>query len=104
MNIKRQDTVLVIAGKDRNKTGKVQRVIKDENKLVIEGVNISKKHVKPSKLNPTGGIIDVTKPLDISNVLVICPHCSKAVKVSHKVTEKGKTRVCRKCGASLDQE
>lgn len=104
MNIKRGDNVLITKGKDRNKTGKVVKSIALTNKVVIEGINITKRHVKPTKANPQGGIIDITRPVSASNAMIICPHCTKAVRVSYKQTEKGKLRVCRKCQAALDQE
>ncbi|MDO8513335.1 MAG: 50S ribosomal protein L24 [bacterium] len=104
MKIKKGDTVLVITGKDRNKTGKVIRTLSSENKIVVEGINIVKKHVKPTRGKPQGGIIDITKPIAISKALIICPSCSKAVRIGCKLSEKGKLRICRKCNASVDQE
>lgn len=104
MKIKRSDTILVISGKDRNKTGKVTKVIPVTGRVVVEGINISKKHIKPSRINPQGGIIDITRPIPISNVMIVCPHCSKTTRVGYKVTEKGKMRICKHCQAALDQE
>ncbi len=104
MKIKRTDTVLIITGKDRNKVGKVTKVIPAQRKIVVEGINIAKKHLKPTSANAKGGIIDITRPITISNAMVVCPHCAKATRVGYQDTEKGKIRICRLCEASLDQE
>ena len=104
MKIKRGDTILVIAGKNRNKTGKVTKVIKEKDRIAVEGINIAKKHIKPNRTSPQGGIIDITRPIPVSNAMVICPHCSKATRIGCKITEKGKLRVCKHCDAALDQE
>lgn len=104
MKIRRQDKILVILGKDRNKTGIVEKTHPTNNTVLVEGINIYKRHIKPSKRNPQGGIIDVVKPIKISNISVICPHCSKATRIGIKTTEKGKVRICRHCQESLDQE
>lgn len=104
MKIKRTDTVLIIAGRDRNKTGKVVKVLPTKGKIAVEGINIVKKHLKPTKANAKGGIIDITRPIPISNAMVVCPHCSKATRVGHQETEKGKIRICKQCKAALDQE
>lgn len=104
MKIKKSDTILVLSGKDRNKTGKVIRVIPSENKIVVDGINIVKKHVKPSKANPQGGIINITKPITTAKAMVVCPHCSKATRVGYQITEKGKLRICKQCEAAVDQE
>jgi len=104
MKIKKGDTILVINGKDRNKTGKVLRVLPTQDSIVVDGINITKKHVKPSRSNPQGGIIDITKPIANSKVMVICPHCSKATRVGYQLNEKGKLRICKQCEAAVDQE
>lgn len=104
MNIKKSDTVLIITGRDKNKTGKVVRVIPTESKIVVEGINIVKKHIKPSKGNPQGGIADITRPITTCKAMVICPGCSKATRIGYKITDKGKMRICRHCQAAVDQE
>lgn len=100
--IKKQDNVLVAAGRDKGKTGKVLGIKKKAGKAVVEGVNVYKKHQKPSKKYPQGGIIDVTVPIEMSNLMVICKTCNKAVKVRFKNTGKDKRRICAKCGEVVD--
>jgi large subunit ribosomal protein L24 len=102
MRIKKNDNVAVIAGKDKGKSGLVERVFPKENKLVVKGIAIAKKSVKPSRKAPQGGIIEINQKIDASDVMMICPACGKLTKVEYKVTEKGKTRVCKKCNQSLE--
>jgi len=101
MKIRKGDTVLVIAGKDRGKQGSIQQVVSKENKVVVTGVSIHKHHLKPSRKNPHGGILDIPSAIDVSNVLVICPHCGKPSRVAYKKTDTVKERICRKCEGSL---
>jgi len=101
MKIKTNDTVMVSKGKDVGKTGKVERVIIKKGKVVVSGVNIYKKHGKPTKKNPKGGIIDKTMPIRVENVTLVCPHCSKPTKVGYKIINKAKIRICRKCQDQL---
>lgn len=98
MNIIKGDIVLVLNGKDRAKTGKVVLIDPKSSKALVEGVNVYKKHVKPSKKYPQGGIIDVNARISLSNLMVICPSCKKATKVNAKNLRKEKRRVCKKCG------
>lgn len=102
MKIKKNDNVMILAGKDKGKTGVVERVFPALDKLVVKGIALAKKHVKPSKKNPSGGIIDINQKIQASNALVVCPNCSKPTRVSYQVSEKGKTRVCKKCGQSIE--
>ena len=104
MTIKKGDTVLVITGKDKGKTGKVDAVYSDKNKVLVDNVNIVTKHQKPKSQQDKGGIVKKTAPIDASNVLVVCPVCNKATRVAHKEIDGKKVRVCKKCGASLDKE
>lgn len=104
MKIKKGDNVMVICGKDRGKKGLVIQSLPKIGKVVVTGLNLAKKHLKPSKKNPHGGIINQPLPIDVSNILVVCPHCSRPVRVSYKIPPAGgggKERVCRKCGVSL---
>jgi len=102
-NIKRNDTVLVIAGKDKGKKGKVLRVIKDKNKLVVESVNVYKKHQKPTPANQEGGIVEKSMPIDVSNVQPVCPKCSEKTSFRRKEVEGGKrVRYCNKCSQTVD--
>ena len=104
--IKKGDTVLVIAGKDKGTQGAVLRVLPKKEGVVIERVNISKKHQRPvqagrGQVQP--GIIEFEAPIHWSNVMLICPQCSEATRVGFRVTEDNmKVRVCRKCGQDID--
>jgi len=98
MKITKGDIVLVAAGKDRGKTGKVISVDAVSGRAIVEGLNIYKKHVKPSKKYPQGGIIDKNQPIQISNLMIICQGCKKAVKVKMKNFGKEKRRACKNCG------
>jgi len=93
MKLRRDDMVVVITGRDKGKTGKVLAVVPKENKVVVEGVNVVKKHTKPSQKNPKGGILDVTKAIDASKVMVIDPKTGKPARIGFNVTAKGKERV-----------
>lgn len=104
MNIKKGDTVYVITGKDKGKSGKVTAVYSDKNKVLIENVNIVTKHQKPKSQQDKGGIVKKPAPIDASNVMVVCPVCNKATRISHKEIDGKKARICKKCGASLDKE
>ena len=95
MKLRRDDMVVVIAGRDKGKTGKVVAVIPKENKVVVEGVNIVKKHTKPSAKVPKGGILDVTKAIDVSKLMVIDPKSGKPARIGYNVTANGKERVFR---------
>lgn len=102
MKIKKNDNVAVITGKDKGKSGIVERVFPTENKIVIKGIAIAKKSVKPSKKAPQGGIIEVNQKVNSSNVMIICTSCGKLTKIAYNVSEKGKTRICKKCKLSLE--
>ena len=103
-NIRRDDTVLVIAGKDRGKSGKVNRVIREKDRVVVAGVNIATKHVKNRPGIRQAGIIHVEAPLHISNVMLMCPHCAKPTRVGHRFQEDGtKVRVCKRCNDVIDK-
>lgn len=104
MTVKSGDNVLVITGKDKGKTGKVTAVYADENKVLIDNVNIVSKQQKPKSQQDKGGIFKRPAPIEASNVLVVCPVCNKATRVAHKEIDGKKVRVCKKCGASLDKE
>lgn len=93
MKLRRDDMVIVITGRDKGKAGKIMTVIPKENKVVVEGVNVVKKHTKPSNKNPKGGILDVTKAIDVSKLMVIDPKSGKPARIGYNVTAKGKERV-----------
>jgi large subunit ribosomal protein L24 len=101
MKIKRGDNVMVLSGNDKGKTGEVLDINPKEQKVVVKGVNIRKKHVKPRKAGEEGGIIPSEFPIDSSNVNIICPKCGKTAKIGYKVEDGKKVRICKKCGAEL---
>ena len=101
MNIKKNDKVVVISGKDKGKEGKVLRSDPSAGKLVVEGVNVASKHQKPKKQGEQGGIIKMETPIYACKVMVVCPKCGKPTHVAHKVDGDKKVRVCKKCGAEL---
>lgn len=97
MEIKSGDTILIIAGKDKGKSGKVTEVYPKNNRLVIEGLNIVRKHVRPKKEGEKGQRVEVPRPIDVSNVKIICPKCKQAARIGHRLIEKSKVRICKKC-------
>ena len=101
MNIKKGDTVVVLSGKDKGKQGKVLGTVPADGKVVVEGINMVTCHVKPRKQGETGGIVKREAALAACKVQVVCPKCSKATRVSYKIENGKKTRVCKKCGAEL---
>lgn len=95
--IKKGDTVLILLGKDRGKSGLVTNVLVKDNKVAVEAVNTFKRHVRKYQ-GLEGGVINITKPLDLSNVALVCPKCKKATRVGFVVNKDGKKiRVCKKC-------
>lgn len=104
MKIHVNDTILVLAGKDRGKTGKVLNVSEKCHEIVVEKVNIRTKHIKKKRPGESGQRIQFEAAVDASNAAVICPHCKKKTRVSHGFLENGKKyRKCKKCSQSLDQ-
>ncbi|OGR63890.1 MAG: 50S ribosomal protein L24 [Elusimicrobia bacterium GWB2_63_22] len=97
LKLKKKDTIIVLAGKDKGKKGEVKEIIPSDRKVVVMGINIVSKHKKTTKAKP-GGIHKVEAPMDISNVQLVCPKCGKPARV--KVTVQGgeKMRACKKCG------
>lgn len=104
MSIKKGDIVLVIAGKDKGKTGKVLETNPKDAKVLVDGVNIVTKHKKPKSQQDKGGIVKKPAAIEASNVQVVCGVCGKATRVSHKTVDGKNVRICKKCGASLDKE
>ena len=101
MKIKKGDTVQVLSGNDKGKTGEVLEIIPKLQKVIVKGVNVRKKHVKPRKQGEEGGIISVEVAIHSSKVNVVCPKCGKATKVGYSEEKGEKIRVCKKCGAKL---
>ena len=99
MNIRKDDKVVVISGKDKGKEGKVLISNPKAGKLIVEGVNVATKHQKPRKQGEEGGIIKMETPIYACKVMVVCPKCGKPTRVAHKLADGKKVRVCKKCGA-----
>lgn len=100
MKLKRNDKIIVISGKDRGKTGKIEKILPRKNRAIVTGINIAKKSVRPSKKAPKGGQIEFHAPIDLSNLKYICPTCNKPSKVIIKRDSQGKkNRVCKNCQA-----
>ena len=102
MKVKKNDTVLVITGKDAGKTAKVLTALPKANKVIVDGINVQKKHKKARNAQDVSGIQNQAGPIDVSNVMVVCPVCNKATRVAYQVEGDKKARVCKKCGAFLD--
>ena len=101
MNIKKDDKVVVLSGKDKGKQGQILVSDPKAMKVIVEGVNVATKHQKPRKQGEEGGIIKVDTPIYVSKVQLVCPKCGKATRVGHKIADGKKVRVCKKCGAEI---
>lgn len=102
MKLKKGDQVVVIKGKDKSRKGKIEKVFPKEGKVLIPGINLYKKHLRPQGEGKPGGIIDIVKPLRVANVALVCPKCGRPTRIGYQINKGGgKSRVCRKCGASL---
>ena len=105
MNVRRGDTVLILAGKDRGKRGTVERVEKTKRGfgVVIPGINMAKRHQRARSRTQSAGIIDLPVPIHVSNVQVVCPRCNKPTRVGHGQLEGGRRgRVCKQCGEQIE--
>lgn len=102
MIVKKNDKILVIKGKDKGKTGTIEKVLPQKKMIVVTAINIFKKSQKTSRKNPHGGIIDINMPLAVGNIMLICPRCNKATKIGYKLAGKNKLRICKKCHESVD--
>ena len=103
MKIRKGDTVRVLAGKDKGREGQVTRAIPSQDKVIIEGVNLAKRHQKPTSATMQGGIIDKAMPLDVSNVAVLSPSDGRPTRVGYRFNDAGdKVRICRRTGVDLD--
>ncbi len=102
LKIKKGDTVKVLSGKDRGKTGEVMRAIPETGKVIVEGVNTAKRHQRPTRATMQGGIIDKDMPIPVANVAIVCPKGGHTTRVGYRVDADGtKVRVCKKCGGEL---
>ena len=97
------DEVLVTAGRDKGKKGRVQKVITRENKVVVEGINIYKRHKKATK-NQKSGIYEVARPIPLANVVVVCPKCSRLTRIGFRIEGSKKYRICKKCNGRLEDK
>ncbi len=103
LHVKKGDTVMILAGKDKSKTGKIQQIVPKKNGVLVEGLNIVKRHSR-ARGNEPGGIIEKEAPINISNVMIYCGTCKKAVRTKASLLDDGKkVRVCVKCGESFDK-
>ena len=104
MKIKKGDNVLVIAGKDRGKKGKITQALLPNDKVVVDGVNKTFRHVKPRREGEKGQKIEFFAPVSVSNVKLLCPKCNKPVRIGYKLSKDNKTkqRICRKCEEAID--
>jgi len=103
-HVKKGDTVIVLSGKDKDKKGKVLRVLPSEGRVLVEGVNVMKRHTKPTRLVPQGGVIEKAEPLPLARVMVVCPKCSRPTRVARSVAGDGEhVRLCKECGREIDK-
>ena len=103
MQIHKNDSVMVIAGKERGKTGKVLRVLSDKDAIIIERINLVKRHSKPRGPQQPGGIVEKEASIHASNLMIMCDKCNAPVRVGRKILSDGKKiRICRRCGEALD--
>jgi|TARA_B100001013_G_C24555231_1_gene420241 large subunit ribosomal protein L24 len=103
--VRKNDNVVVVAGKDRGKRGRVLRVVPDKNRVVVEGVNFIKKHTRPNpQANVKGGIVEREAALHASNVQIVCPECGAPTRIGRELLADGrKVRICRKCDGAVDK-
>lgn len=97
MKLKKGDTVLIMTGKDRGKKAKILKAYPKEGKILVEGINMVKKHQKPRKQGEKGQIVLMPRPINVSNAKLICPRCGKPSRIGFNVNQKGKVRICKKC-------
>ena len=101
MKIKKGDTVKIMAGKDKGKTGKVSKVFPLEEKIIVEGVNIKNKNMKPRKQGQKGHVAQIVAPFNVSNAMIICSSCGKTTRIGYKTEGEKKMRVCKKCNGTI---
>lgn len=101
MKIKKNDNIKIIIGKDKGKAGKVLSVYTQEKKLLVENLNMFKKHTRPKRQGEKGETIRIARPVDASNVMLVCPACNRATRIGYKFQDKNKIRFCKKCGSGV---
>ena len=97
MKVIKGDSVLIIAGKDKGRTGKIMKSFPKDLKVLVEGINLKKKHVRPKKEGEKGQVVEIPAVMDVSNVQLICPKCGKLTRIGYKIDKDIKKRVCKKC-------
>ena len=102
LNVKKDDTVVVISGKDKGKQGKILAAMPEDQRVIVQNANMITTHVKPRKQGEEGGRIEKAGPVHASNVMLVCPKCGKATRVAHAYEGDKKVRVCKKCGKNID--
>lgn len=102
MKIKKGDTIAMVKGKDKGKTGKVLKALPKENRVIVEGLNLIKKHQRPRRQGEKGQIITIPRAVSVANVKLTCPKCDQRTRVGYKIIESRKYRLCKKCEASFD--
>ncbi len=101
--IRKGDSVEVVAGRDRGQRGTIERVVPSSGNVVVEGINVRKRHTRPRAVGQPAGIIEFNAPLDASNLMLVCPHCAERTRVGFRIGSDGeKTRYCKKCDESVD--
>ncbi len=101
MKLKKGDQIKVLSGKEKGKKGKIIRVYPEDNKVLVEGLNLHKKHARSRQQDKKGEVILVPGSIRISNVQLVCPHCAKSVRVGYEISDNGKFRVCKKCHQAI---
>ncbi len=103
IHLKKGDEIKILSGKDGGRHGKILKVMPEKNQVILEGLNLAKKHSKPSKANPQGGVIDKALPLNASKVMIVCPGCNKPTRIRRERAVDGTlVRICRLCSRTLD--
>ena len=101
MKLRKGDKVIVRAGRDLGKSGEITRVLPRSAEVVVEGLNVAKRHTKPSNKHPKGGILEITKPVPAGKVALVCPQCKQPTRVGYQLNKASKERICRKCKAVI---
>lgn len=101
MKIKKGDQVKILRGKDRGKTGTVLKVFPEDMRLTVEGLNLFKKKVRPTKAGQKGQIVDLPRPMNVSNAAIVCRSCKKTTRIGARIDGDTKVRICKKCGAQI---
>lgn len=101
MKIKKGDKIKVMAGKDQGRDGIVERVYSKKDSVLVTGVNLFKKHIKKNEKMPQGGVVEVPRPLNVSNIMIICPSCKKTTRIGYQIKNGKKIRVCKKCESKI---